>query len=443
MKKIKITILTLAILSLFQLTNCGPDEKEDVEQLTGVRTPEENKAVIQNIGVEFVQEMSAMEASATTQAAISLGFALNANDNINSGGRLAGIATINKSIFAFASGKISAKGFVNQIHRIYEDDPFTLEDLFDENKGVYDWNATNQEWVTTTVGGDVVQLNFPSVDGGTTNNASMTLQSYTGTYISNPLEADYEGDLPASLLVDLKVDGVKEMEYSFDINYNSNGEPEMIETSLFINPFTLSASVINTTTKVANTIEFKNGSKIIMATATEFLGNFTENTVEAVDEDEDNIPDLITDASFSFALLDLKIAGDIVVEDFYNAVKDLDLYEDAYFDETLITAEVEASGPKLENALNDHTSLTLTYVSSGEKAADIEWYTIIETYEDEWWKEIYVTPGARMVFADESKVDIEDFFSTGFDELESEINNFIDQFSESIDEDLDHIDFGD
>ena len=469
MKHTKNLILLSAVGSLFFLSNCGTEEvtkkeKEIDEELVEEEeeeveeeekspfTPEENKAAIQDIAVDFVSEMKLLEASKASQAAINLALKFKGDDDdyeevpIDEGARKA-IKQISQSTAAFSQGKISGKQFA--LAAIGEDgdddDEFdSFQSFFDENKGVYDWDEDTEDFEITTEGGNVVSLRFPSDESSTTNDAIFTIRSYEGKVINdNPVSDDYIGELPTKLVADLTIDGIKEMEYSVTAAYNAVGEPTQLDTKLFMNPFTLSASLTNTTTRVATSINLSRDAKVIIGSSVSFDGNFTEDNIRDAEDDE-SIGDVVTDASMTFTLLNLKIEGSVMVDDLEDAVIGLDTYYEAGYDDASVKAEVIANEPKIETALNAHTKFKMKYADSGAKAADMEWYTFIEK-EDEGmeYEEVWVNYGIRMTFEDGSKVDFVDFVETGMGELESSINSFIDQFAASTGEDLEHIDLSD
>lgn len=443
----KFYLISLALAATF-FTSCKDDESKGGEK---PKTPEDNKIAIQNSAIDMVGQFSELEATPAVQASISLGFIIDNFDGADEGARIAtqdrisGISYLNKSIIGFADTKLSMSGFANQPTKLSAEEEESIQSLFDDNKGVYEWNASTEDWDLTTAGGSVIQLKFPADKDGTTNNAVLTLKSYTGTTIANPIDEDYSGDLPESLSMDLTIDGSVEMEYSFDIDYNSNGEPEKVETSLLLNPFKLSYSATNTTSKIGTSASLTNGKVTVIGVGYEINGNFSETAINAAEDEEDIFKDVITAASFEYTMMNLEISGEIDLPNFYDAVADIDIYEEAdKFDGESLTAEqtskVEAGATALEAALNSNTTLTMKYVDSGAKAADIEWKTYTETYSNDWWEEIYVEIGANMVFADESKVDLEDYMTTGFEQLEASINQLLDQFGASVDEDIDHVD---
>ncbi len=442
MKKL---LLVLGLGSVILFTGCDKDKEKEGE-VTEPLTAEENKQLMQQIGVDFVNEMAAMQQEDGVKALTSFGLHADLYED-DEEGRIdqSSAIKIAKSILGFTYQKASPVEFGYAATRISQDDEddFTsLEELFDENTGTYSWNFETEEYDFEDNSSDEVIFKFPSEVNGTTNDATLTLSNYSSVTIGNPLDEDYDGDLPTSLDVSLAVSGSSSMTYGFEIDYNNEGVPESIDTELTVGSFSLTVGLTNTSSKVGASVSFNNGSKVLIATATEVNGDFSDSAIEDADDSEDPT-EVVTDGTFSFTLMDLKFDSEIDFASLWNEIGDLETYHDSYNEDP--RPDLEGNATKIESALNEHGVLKATYVSTGKTAADVEFYTFIDDYQDGDYSEEYIELGARMVFEDESKVDVEDFLETGFDGLESAINDLIDQINDDLDEDdwLDYIDFSD
>ncbi len=450
----------LMILATFAfLTYCGDkeedvtpdDENNNTTDTTGIdttknetpMTSEEHKAYMQDIAVDFVNEISGMNDLQVMDAAVNMGQYVDLSED--EGGRISSsfVTTFNKSLVALGKGKITPLQF-GYLPAVVAEDPESLEELFDENTGVFEWNFSTEEFDFTANESGTIVFKFPSDETVDTNDSELTLSNYTSVYISSPIDEDYTGDLPTSLDVSVEIDGTEVMSYGFEVDYNNEGIPESLTTSMSMETYSLSVSLTNTNTKVGQSVEFKNNDLVLIGTSFEANGDFSEDALNSVDESEDPT-DVVDNGTFTYTLLDLKITGTIDVAGMWPEVEDVDTYYEPEYDES--RPDLEGNAEILEDALKDYASLGMTYVSSGDKAADMEFYTFIDsdsyewdgvTYTDEW-----IELGARMVFEDGSKVDVEDFLSTGFDSLEDAINDLISDIEDSWDEDLGDIDFGD
>lgn len=444
MKKL---LLLLALGSALLFAGCEKDkENGGDDEITEPLTVEQNKELMQQIGVDFVNEMAAMQQEPGVKALTSFGIHANQYED-DEGGRInqSSVITMAKSVLGFTYQKASAVEFGYAAARIAQDDEddFTsLQELFDENTGTYTWNFDTEEYDFEDNSTDEVIFEFPSEVNGTTNDATLTLSNYSSVTIGNPLDEDYDGDLPTSLDVSLEVDGSSSMTYGFEIDYNSEGVPESIDTEMTLGSFSLTVGLTNTTSKVGASVSFNNGSKTLIATSTEVNGDFSDSAIDAADESEDPT-EVVTDGTFSFTLMDLKFDAEIDFASLWNEIGDLDTYYDSYDEDP--RPDLEGNATAIEDALNEHGVLKATYISTGKSAADVEFYTFIDDYQDGDYSEEYIELGARMVFEDESKVDVEDFLESGFDGLESAINDLVDQINDDLDEDdwIDYIDFSD
>lgn len=379
-------------------------------------TPEQHKDLIEAQGVALVREMSTMEQASGMQALIAFGkFLDSTGDQDGEPQPVAG--RITSQIVGLVRGEITASAYA----RAQNEDPQSISEFWEQNKGVYDWNATTEDW-DVTEGGDVIQFNFPSEENGTSNNASLTFRDYQGTTIANPIDEDYSGDLPTDLLVDLIIDDVKEVEYSLEVDYNSDGLPESITTYIFINPYKLTVTLTNTTSKVGYGFSLENAVMELIGYDIEINGDFSEGALKDEDNDEDP-SDVITDGSVQYRVMDFRLSGSIDFAGFYADVS-------AIVDEDREPTEADAAA--IETALNEHVSIKADYISSEVVIAEAEFYVYLE--EDEFFpEEKYIELGVVLRFEDDSAIDIEDYLGEGWEQLESELEDLFVQVEDDID----------
>lgn len=439
----KLLKLSLALVVVLTLSHCNKEDGPGGEDV--VLTPEANKELLQEIGVDFVNELSAMQQTEGVQALTSIGLLVDLEDEEEGGRTLGKLFRANKAIVGLANGKVTVNQFAAMpvVLDAGNEEDKSLQEIFDENSGTYEWNAETEEFDFTDNSEDEIMVKYPTPEDGASNNTTLTFSNYNSVQVSNPIEEDYSGDLPTSLDISLELDGETVVTYSFDANYNNEGIPESVETALFVSPFTLSAELTNTNTKIGALVNLSNGDKTLIETSTEFNGDFSDAAIEAAEEDEDKIADVINNGGFTFIMLDLKLEATVAFAALYPKVSDLDTYYDEYEGNTDPMPDMEANAQVLEDALNAHVEFTSSYISTGDVAAEIEWYTFVESEDYGSGTDHSVELGARMVFEDGSKVDLEDYLGTGFTQLEGAINDLIDQIGEDIGEDLDHIDFDD
>lgn len=151
-------------------------------------------------------------------------------------------------------------------------------------------------------------------------------------------------------------------------------------------------------------------------------GDFTYNNIERMDTPDD----VVSSFALYYQLMDVAIIGGMTdVVAFVNEIE--------AFDGNNEKEEYE----EMANVVNEHLILYGYFVSNNKKFADVE-FSVIEdkqTYYDYQWngsyyQEVEITNTyydlvPMFVLSDGSKVDLEDYFQTGFDELIKELENTI------------------
>jgi hypothetical protein len=394
------------------LSSCSKDDDDasvrpEVEIPTEFSelTVEQNKAKLEDNGITLVNKMTSLKNAAGIQSSISMNHFL--SFPLPEGGRA---ATNNKAVkmmlllSKFGIGKAKAaevlKGF-----RTREEDPSTAQEVFDEYKGTYAWNKTTQAWVYTA-GSDKIIFQFPSTETGTSNNAEFAIYGYASVQVVNELVGDegYEGDVPTALKADLTVGGVKQIEYSFAASYKNNGDPTSVVTSVTIGAFKLAFEAKNTTSEVGvNYSLTENGTNLISFGAGA-SGNFNSDNIDA-----ENPTDLVTSGSAYFQLMNIKFASTLQIKSLADAL------------EAAITPQQEAA------AYNTHVKLVVFYADNQKKIADTEFYVVPAT--DIWEEE---TVEIRLIFADGTPADIDNYTGDGFDEIRTEWDKLIEDLEADL-----------
>ncbi len=383
---------------------------------------EQHKEILQDEGLAFVGEMNQMEQGAAAQTLVAFRVFIETSEPSN--GRVESVNNVVDRIISLTKREISPVKFASTTTDPEPEEEFnSIDELWNEYKGVYEWNASIADW-EYTAGGDVIQFLFPSDENSTINNAALTVQNYEGVIISNPIEEEYSGDLPSEFLMDLVVDDVKELEYGFSIDYSDEGEPEMLETHLFVNPFTLTYELTNTETKIGTGFSFENATQELLGSEIEINGNFDDDIIEEAMDLED--PTLVvSDGSLEFRIMNVKFLGEMDFADLYPKV------EAVFEGEDEPGYDHELKADELAAALNEHISIGTSYIDTGDKIADVEFYTYVEV--DEFFPEDkYIELGGRLLFADGSKIDLEDYFEDGWQEIEDELEALFDAIEEDI-----------
>jgi hypothetical protein len=108
------------------------------------------------------------------------------------------------------------------------DEPFD----FEENKGVYVWDAQQQIFVLESEA-NVVEIHFPT-EGSETNNAVLTLSEYEEQLIEDEFDYYYE---PTRISASLSVDENEAASLEFTVEYDESGFPTTADVELTVTPF--------------------------------------------------------------------------------------------------------------------------------------------------------------------------------------------------------------
>lgn len=436
MKKLNLLFLFSMVCLVF--SSCKKDDEADVNPIA---TPEnfselsveENKKNLEDNGITMVNELTDLKNTSAIQTTISLSYFLDLADplteDVPEGGRVKASSSkysIIKAVSEFGKRDSDTKVIFDAMRATSEEDPETAQEIYDDLVGTYSWNTAAQDW--DFVGGsDKIIFEFPSTESGTLNNAVYTIHSYAGiTTPSSPLSDDYVGDFPSGLSLDLTVNGDKVMEYSFAASYNNDGEPTSVSTSLTLVPFKYEVSLTNNSKDIAVKYSLKNNGKILIDMGIGVNGNFT---TDAVENSEDG-SDVVNTGYAYFQLLDVKLAGDV------NAKA---LIQDG--------ESIEEDAAQMVASLNKNVNLTLFYVSANAKIADTEFYVREAVdqscyyeydYDIENYVEIcedfpYEEESIRLVFADDSKMDLDTYAEGSFSDLEADFEALL----EALEADLD------
>jgi hypothetical protein len=221
--------------------------------------------------------------------------------------------------------------------------------------------------------------------------------------------------------MDLTIGSTKVIDYSFKAGYNSAGEPNSLDVSLTVGSFSFVTKLSNDTKTATMEHSLKNNNTVLLAVGSTIKGDLnSSNAKEATDPSK-----VITESSAYFQLMNIKIAGTINVKD---------LYAEGFNTTTDSNKKVEL--------LNKHYKLMAYYADSKKKIADTEFYSYTRTvnYQEcnvdangyftcvDKTKQV-TTEDIRLVFADKSKSDLNNYFANGFNNLSSEFETFIDSFN--------------
>jgi len=213
---------------------------------------------------------------------------------------------------------------------------------------------------------------------------------------------------------------------SFELTaeWNSNNTPKKLVETFVLEGFTFKSELKNTEETILVNTSFKLDNYTIYANEIELDGNFDyETLLDAADlEDEYSealAQELIEKGNVWFQLGNIKAEGIFDVKSF---IGDLD-------------PEKEPTDLELIDLLNEHSKLYIKYADENEIIAKGEFF--IEEFED--YGETYNIISFRMIFSDGSAV-ADNFFSTGFSVMITDISDLIEKINENYNLDIDTVD---
>jgi len=439
----KIKYFCFAALIIFAaVSSCKKDDEDGGEKFSE-KSVEENKAVVEESAISMANTMDDMKDLETVDVAVNLGNILDTDDPLKSATtKRSKINTVIHAIAGIKTGENDLNTLFEalKVSRELKDDPETLQEIWDELVGTYSWDTGMEEW-DFEAGGDKVIFEFPSAEGGMTNDAVFTVYNYNSVMLTtNPLDDEYEGDFPTSLNADLKVGTTELISFVFSAQYNSDGIPSMLAADLTIETFAFEVDITNTDTKVSANYKFNQSGTTIMDIGGTASGLFTQenidnNTVtysDSYDEwEEVEFEEVLRSATAHFRLFNIKILGDIDVK---GLVDQLNII---YEDDDDYEFDWDAADEAAVEEINKYVDLRVLNVADNEKIAEAEAYIVYE--EDEWDEWSYID--FRLVFADGSRVDLETYFEEGFDDFIDEVNTLIYELNRDYDWDLEEIEY--
>lgn len=254
MKQLKFSILLLLAAGL-SLNSCKKDDKKT----TKIATSEEvakYKTDIEHAGINLVNELDVL--SKTEAVSVLLVFQNLPSDKPNV--PFAAILSKNTKLMA-STLKQSAE---------------STAEMFEEETGIYTWNAKTSDWDKTVATGKIV-YKFPATENGTVNNAEMAISEMKTA--QNTLA---ETDMPTSIVAYIKVDGKEVAGYSFNALYDTEGFPTSISTALVIESFKMNATLSYSKSEVVEKFSFVNGKSNVFTWNTTLKGDFTMENIGAV-----------------------------------------------------------------------------------------------------------------------------------------------------------------
>jgi hypothetical protein len=320
-------------------------------------------------------------------------------------------------------------------------DPVSIIDQFNKIVGVYDYNFDTQSFDSVSSSTNVV-INFPTTKDGKTNDGILTVyvpQVKTGpfTYGSQTVT-----ELPTLISFDIKANGETGLSFQFTGTYDDQGVPSNLTSTLTIGTFVFK-SVLNYSTS-ASDVDFsiKNSTTTIIDIGGGVNGNFDKTNITnayhneldtswyydynlqkevyTIDTNKVVDPDkILYKANAHFQLMNIKIAGQVDFKDLYTKMNSID----QQYNNGSITDD--AANKQRVDLINNDMVLVVVYADNNTMIAKAEAYMKETINYGDTTKNI----DFNMIFADKSKNSLDVYFQSGFTDLYSEMNTFIDELN--------------
>jgi hypothetical protein len=399
------------------------DQNNTTEKVFAEFTPEQNKENVQQSGVEFVNELTQLENSASMQTAKSFKAFMELDQPNGNVAKSLPVVNTLVSIASFNAGQSNVMDLYPSLKSFLEDP--TMLDEWNDLAAKYTWNSTTEQWDSTGLQNEL-RIEFPSVEAGTTNNALLKVYNFNTAYVDVPNEGLQE--VPVSVSAELTVDGTKIMSVSYSLTLNNEKLPTQLTAQTTIDDFVFSSTLSNTNNTDAS-VEYlsKHGSKTLMKFVYSMKGSWSQSSIDDFEVNE-KIEKVIQSGNVTVQLMDIGAGGSFDVKGFIDGLssKGLDIYSS--------DIEGEADMETVVEVINQNVDFSVKYVSTGKILAEMNAQK--KSFEDEWYDDngnlqtgTKWEPEMIMVYADGSKVDMETYFDTGFNDFVTEVNKLITQLN--------------
>lgn len=404
----------IALCACLSFTACKKDKgDENNEPKLSEKTVEQNKADIQQAGIDLSKELDAMKDGKAFNALLQLA-------NLEKNGEL-------KS-YVLKSTDVDArlKGF-NESEELDE-----LAKTIDEMSGEYEWDATKGEFSKKEGQANKVVYKFPYDKTSTNNNCEVVA---TVGYASNVK------NMPANVNCALKINGTECLNLSYVGTFSNEGYPNSITETMTVDDYSLSTNYTRSNSDLKVSVSFLHGTKMLLNVSNTIEGNLTDENFDKLmadfsrDDDEVDGADVETDdatdydlytnvlskITFSTQVMNFKFVGSASTKGLAEIAKKTEGQE------PVTQAEMQS----LVDAANNAIDCYVLNVDENAKIAMIKLFVVKDEHAET--AESYETE-PMLVFPDESKMTFEDYFKTGFDKVGEAFENMAKDFQESLEQ---------
>jgi len=410
MKK-NLFLLAGAVTMLFALNSCKTEtDVLDLDKTLKFSklTVEEQKQSIEQNGIALVDKMDGMQ---DTKAMIAMeAFITNAN------GSQEFVKPFSQLRANLLKNDGKALETFNQQMRV-------VAVSGDENWGIWTWNFMTKDFDFTAGTKNTLTYLFPATENATTNTGELKM-IYVESSVVAP-DTDPVMYMPSSISVVMKVSGVEAMKADFAGTYNADATPTSITQTLAIDKYNWSFKFTNNAKDATASYGFKYDNEVLFNFELGAAGTLTADALQASEGPQD----VFTSGAVNLQVMNIAILGGF--KDFKSFADEMDAI-DGQKDSDKTRAEKQVV------AINKYLKMYGYFVKENQKFADVEFYVVekTETYQNWVWNpttqdydivnvsETYYDFQPRLVLSDGSKQDMEDFMSTGFEDLITKLESY-------------------
>ncbi|NDP21503.1 MAG: hypothetical protein GZ091_10535 [Paludibacter sp.] len=398
MKKI-IFLIATAIITLIAFNSCGDKLDLDKTLKFSTLTVEQQKQSIEQSGLDFVNKMNGMK---DTKGMIALqAFSAKTGSNLS---------------FAPAVNQFQANLVKRNVKslEVFEKQMRVTAATDDEIWGEWSWNSNIGEFEKTNELTNKAIMHFPATETSTTNNAELTI-TFEDSNVKIP-DSDPVQYMPSKISVVLKVGGAIAMKADFTASYKADATPTKAKQTLEIDKYKWTAELTNNSEEVSAKYEVMYGTETLLKMELVAAGTMTADAFE----NSDGPQDVFTSGAVYFQIMNLACLG---------GIKDVIAFENER--NGIENTNDRSYADKQVLVINKHLILYGYFVDKKQKFADVEFYVVEKTDVDTNYDgvinqyDVQYKFELRFVLSDGSKVDIQTFFESGFEDLLNKLTEYV------------------
>lgn len=398
-------LIATAIILLVSFNSCGNSNLDlDKTLKFSTQSVEQQKQTVEQNGIDFVNKMEGMK---DTKAMV----ALNAfSTNLN--GSPAFVKPMNQLRDNIMKNNVNSLETFNGQMKVMAAE----NDVW----GTYTWNPSKEDFdfVASTTKG--ITALFPATEGSTSNTGELKI-NYSESNVAAP-DTDPVQYMPSSISLVLKVSGTVAMKADFSGSYNLDATPKKVTQTLEIEKYNWKLEFTNDDKDASFKYAFNYNTDVLVKFEAAAGGTLTATAIQNSINSENGGPqDIFTSGAIYFQVMNIAFLGGF--KDFKAFYNEMNSYKNT---------NDRAYADKQVSSINKYLKLYGYYVDKNQKFADVEFYVVESTSTD---IDYYVYPyqtitttsydyQPRFVMSDGSKVDIQTYMESGFEDLITKLENF-------------------